>query len=113
MLYREGLDALRLCLLSDGAEMIYMAAREHQMCPITSHAEGNATPNTRTTSGNQNDFIMQDTIGKDVLHTTRLVTLLTPERSRAKSRRSIRHVSVARKTSRIEGKPVNRQRDSR
>jgi len=38
--------------MSDGAEMLYMAAREHQMCPITSHAEGNATANTRTTSGN-------------------------------------------------------------
>jgi len=66
--------------MSDGAEMIYMAAREHQMCPITSHAEGNATANTRTTSGNQNDFIMQDIVCKDAHRTTRLVPLLTPRK---------------------------------
>jgi hypothetical protein len=41
--------------------------------PIRGHAEGNAAPNTSAASGDQNDFLTQEIIGKDTHDTARLV----------------------------------------
>jgi hypothetical protein len=59
--------------MCDSAQMVHIAARQHQVCPISRHAKGNATPNTGATSGDQDDFITQDTVCKDAHDVTRLV----------------------------------------
>jgi hypothetical protein len=71
--YGQSLYALCDGLLCDGAEMIRITARKHQVCPIRRHAEGNATPNTRAASSDQDDFLTQEIIGKDAHDITRLV----------------------------------------
>ena len=71
--YGQRLYALCDGLLCDGAEMVQVAARKHQVGPIRRHAEGNATPNTRAASSDQDDFLTQEIIGKDAHDITRLV----------------------------------------
>jgi hypothetical protein len=71
--YGQRLYALGDDLLGDSAEMLQVAARENQVGPIRGHAEGNAAPNTSAASGDQNDFLTQEIIGKDTHDTARLV----------------------------------------
>src|SRR5262245_61278441 len=71
--YRQRLYALRCCCMCDSAEMVHIAARQHQVCPISRHAKGNATSNTGATPSNQDDFVTQETVCKDAHDTARLV----------------------------------------
>jgi hypothetical protein len=71
--YWQRLYALRCCFVCDSTEMVYIAARQHQVCSISRHAEGNATPDTGATSGDQDDFVAQDTVCKDAHETPRLI----------------------------------------
>jgi hypothetical protein len=71
--YWQRLYALRYGFVCDSTEMVHITAREHQVCPISRHAKGNATPDTRATSGDENDFVVQDAVCKDAHDTTRLV----------------------------------------
>jgi hypothetical protein len=64
---------MRCCFMCDSAEMIHIAARQHEVCPIGRHAKGNATPKARAASGDQNDFVTQDAVCKDAHDTTRPV----------------------------------------
>jgi len=70
---QQRLYALRCCFTGDSVEMVHITARQHQMGPISRHAKGNATPNTRAASGDQDDFVVQDAVCKDAHDTTRLV----------------------------------------
>src|SRR4249920_403962 len=71
--YWQRLYALRCCFVCDSTKMVQITAREHQVCPISRHAKGNATPDTRATAGDQDDFVVQNTVCKDAHDTTRLV----------------------------------------
>src|ERR1051325_179371 len=71
--YWQRLDALRYGLMGDSAEMVHIAARPHQVRPISRHAKGNTTPNTGAAAGNQDDFVVQDAVCKDAHDPTRLV----------------------------------------
>ena len=71
--YWQRLYALRCCFVCDSAEMVHIAARQHQVCPISRHAKGNATPNTRAASSDQDDFVVQDAVCKDAHDITRLI----------------------------------------
>jgi hypothetical protein len=64
---------MRCCFMGDSTKRIHIAARQHQMCPISRHAKGNATPNTRATSSDHDDFVTQDTVCKDAHETTSLI----------------------------------------
>ena len=55
--YWQRLYALRCCFVCDSAEMVHITARQHQVCPISRHSKGDATSNTRTTAGDQDDFV--------------------------------------------------------
>src|SRR5262245_19954914 len=71
--YWQRMYTLRCCVMCDSAEMVHIAARQHQMGSISRHAKGNAPPNTRTASGDQDDFVVQDAVCKDAHDTPRLL----------------------------------------
>src|SRR5215831_17205719 len=63
--YRQRLSALCCYFVCDSAEMVHIAAREYQVRSISRHTKSNGATNTRATSSDHNNFVVQDTVCKD------------------------------------------------